>query len=248
MSCYAQYNEIGNVNKKNCIPYSGISNLGNIKTVDKSPLAVCAVSGLEAGFNATLGGSFLKPGNENCQIYSAEYCATNWDGVCEYMSKNTNRTTPNMMQSCGNLSGAGLGVGTGSAFTRGQDLIRNAASVRFLTHMSGNCKREYQPFDPTVADSPLISKWVPSGNGCNSQGNCYSSNKCIPIYGVDPKTIDNDVIMNKILAQPWIAMDILVNIYNNAVRSGQIKELVNTKLYKFFMNPEFQNLVKNKKL
>ena len=35
-----------------------------------------------------------------------------------------------------------------------------------------------------------------------------------PVYEVNPKTIDSDPLMNKILANPRIAMDILKNIYD----------------------------------
>jgi hypothetical protein len=84
------------------------------------------------------------------------------------------------------------------------------------------------------------------GNACGTSGNCNSANKCIPIYGVDPKTIDNDPVMNKVLAQPWIAMDILVNIYNHASRSGELQNLTGTKLYKFFMTDDFQQIVASK--
>jgi hypothetical protein len=108
--------------------------------------------------------------------------------------------------------------------------------------MSSNCIREYEPFDPTVANSPLIGKWMAiGGSGCGTNSN---NNSCIPVYAVDPKVIDSDPVMNKILEDPFIAIDILVNIYVNARRTGELEGLKNTKLYRqVFSSPAFQQLV-----
>ena len=62
---------------------------------------------------------------------------------------------------------------------------------------------------------------------------------------LNPKTIDNDPVMNKVLSIPFACMDILVNIYNSAVRMNTLQSLVGTKLYRFFMNPQFQQIVKS---
>jgi hypothetical protein len=193
---------------------------------------------LQSGFDHTLGGNNLAgPGNTQCQIFMAEYCANNWDGVCEYMSKNEEVNKTNMARTCDGKFNPDIQY----KMTNGQNLIRNTASERFLKYMSGNCQRLYQPFDPTVADSPLISKWQNNSNGvCGSTASCTVNGSCIPIYGVDAKTIDNDIVMDKILEQPWIAMDILVNIYNNAVRYNTLNDLKGTKIYNFFMSKAFQ--------
>lgn len=223
--------------------YSCISNFGSNDPGMANPLSVCAVTDLDAGFNNKLGGGMLRPENQQCQAFMGLYCGNKWDGICEYMSNDTNRALPNSVANCNAPGGSCYGGSTNSAFTRGQILIRNAAAERFLYSMSSNCVREYQPFDPTTAGSPLISMWVPNG-GCGS-GDCNGSGVCVPVYKVDAKTIDNDPIMNKILAQPWIALDILVNIYNNAAKSGELLAMRHTKLYKLFMSPYFQEIVKS---
>jgi hypothetical protein len=87
---------------------------------------------------------------------------------------------------------------------------------------------QYEQFDPTVASSPLIAFW--SGNG----------GSCIPIYAVDPKTIDQDPVMTKILNKPIIAWSVLVNIYNTAKRKNTLNNLKGTRIYKFFMSNQFQ--------
>jgi hypothetical protein len=72
-----------------------------------------------------------------------------------------------------------------------------------------------------VANSPLVRKL--------NYGNSYV------YYEVDPKTIDEDIVMDKILMKPEIALDLLVNIYNTMKRKKTLKELNDTKIGKFFM-------------
>lgn len=209
---------------------------------ESSPLSYCALSGLESGFQHTLGSanSNMGPSNSQCQRFMAQYCATNpngWDGVCEYLSQNTQRSLPNTVSACNGPNGSCFGSGIGGATTTGQNLIRNTAAEKYLKYMSGNCRRDYEPFDPTVAASPLISTWVSAND---------APNQCIPIYDVDARTIDSDVVMNKILTQPWIAMDILVNIFNNRVRTGTLDELKGTKLYQFFQSRDLQTIARNR--
>jgi len=227
--------------------YSTISNFGSGAGISaqNDPLTYCLLSGLESGFNHTIGGgsSLLGPNSSHCQLFMSEYCSNKWDGACEYASNDNSTIFPNTVSSCNGPNGSCNGPGIGNGLTKGQFLLRNTASDKYLVRMSSNCVRNYEPFDPTVAMSPMISKWAPSGNSCAGSGNCNASNVCIPEYDVDSKTIDSDVVMNKILSQPWIAIDILINIYNTRMRSKRIRELANTKLGKFFETKEFQSLV-----
>lgn len=227
--------------------YSSIGNFGySMNPVMSNPLSYCAVSGLDAMFNHTTGYNLDSPDGQQCQLFMSQYCGNKWDGVCEYMSKDEKRGAyPNTVQKCGGPNGSCFSSGIGNQLTKGQVLIRNSMAERFLKKMSGNCQRNYEPFDPTVADSPLVSRWMPTNSGCQTAGACNNS-ACIPIYGVDYKTIDQDPIMNKVLNQPWIAMDILVNIYNNAVLSGYINLLKGTKIYRLFSTPQFQQIVKER--
>lgn len=222
---------------------SGYTTIGNFgpKAVSamSNPLSYCAVSGLDSMFNHTMGAYLDGPNSSQCQLFMSQYCANNWDGVCEYLSKDTQRGGyPNTVAQCNGPNGSCFGSGLGSMATKGQVLLRNTAQEKYLVAMSANCRRDYEPFDPTVADSPLISRWV-SGQSCPGNGNA-----CIPIYGVDPTTIDADPVMDKILNQPWICMDILVNIYNNARQTGQLSQLANTKLGQFFNSPQFLQIVR----
>jgi hypothetical protein len=199
----------------------------SLSSVD-NPLSTCSIPPLESRF---LNGSNYPITNDstNCQLFTAGYCANNWDGTCEYMSKNTDTTFPAMME-----SESGTGVLKGSTPTNiplGEILIKQTAMNKYITHMSSNCQRVYQPFNPTVVDSPLVSRWVPKNGGV-----------CTPIYDVVAETIDADPVMNKILAKPIIALDILVNIYNTRTRNGTLKQLKGTRIGDLFNTNWFQSL------
>jgi hypothetical protein len=192
------------------------------------------LSTIDSQFNNGEQGQLLGPNSKHGQIFMAQYCASNWDGVCEFASKNQNTTKPNNLQPCGSSSEVISGD-----LNLGEVLIGNTARQKYLTEMSGNCELKYEPFDPIVASSPLISYWQSS---CNSQGV-----SCIPIYEVNPKTIDSDIVMQKILRKPIIALDLLINIYNTAVRKNTINNLKGTQIMKFFESNTFQEYIKRKK-
>jgi hypothetical protein len=176
----------------------------------------------------SIGGAYGK----NCQAFMAQYCADKWDDVCEFVSNNHSRNYPNNLQKCGTGSDVAC-----NDLTAGEILIQNTASYKYLVDLGGGCSIKYEPFDPTVAASPLVAYWY---NGCNTQGN----GGCTPVYEVDPTSIDNDPVMNKILAKPIIAWTILVNIYNTAKRKGTLEGLKGTKIYNLFLSIPFQNYLK----
>lgn len=209
-----------------------------VQNVSANPLAICAVSGLDAGFNNMMGTSVLNPQAEQCQAFMGTYCGQNWDGVCEFLSHDNSRYLPNTLKNCNAPSTAFL--------TPGQILIRNAAAEKYLTKMSSNCRREYEPFDPSSAGSPLIGKWVAAGSSC-SAGNCDGRGTCVPIYDVDAKLVDTDPVMNKLLNDPGMGIDILVNIYNTRVRNRTLSELSGTRLGQYFsQNETFRDLIATK--
>ena len=90
-----------------------------------------------------------------------------------------------------------------------------------------NGEKKYEPFDPTVANSPMISYWT-----SNNQN-------LIPEYEVNPQTIDKDVVMDKILNKPDIAINILINIYNTMKRKNKLSLLKNTKLGTFYQSQPY---------
>lgn len=211
------------------------------------PLTYCAVSQLDSSFNHPSTGRLNGPYSGNCQAFMAQRCAGGWDSVCEYKSQDTNRHYPNMVSECNSpLSGGCIGPGWGSGMTSGDNLVAGTATEKYMVAMSDHCVRKYEPFDPTVQASPLISKWVPSGDSC-ANGECGShGGTCVAIFDVDPATIDNDPVMNKVLAKPWIWLTGLLSIYNNRMRKGNIHELKNTRLYKHVFSQKWFHQVNAK--
>lgn len=209
---------------------------GNVDAIpSNNPLSYTLLASIDSQFNHGQMGQQLGPNTKHGQIFMAQYCASNFDGFCEFASKNQNKTQPNNIQPCGSESQVAC-----QDLNAGEVLIGNTARKKYLTEMSGNCELKYEPFDPTVASSPLISFWQSS---CNSQGT-----SCIPVYEVNPKTIDSDIVMQKILRKPIIALDVLINIYNTAVRKNTINQLKGTKIMKFFESKTFQDYIKRKKI
>lgn len=219
--------------------YRCISNFGQgaSNAPVNNPLSYCLSRSIDTGFNHgamgfTLGGADGK----HCQEFMAQRCANEWDLACEYASKNTSHIYPNQLQTCGTYDGVAC-----AGLSSGDILIQNTAAHKYLVEMIGNqCRIKYEPFDPTVAASPLVGFWY---NGCNTQGNAG----CVPVYAVDPKNIDKDPVMNKILNKPIIAWSILINIYNTAKRLKKLDELKGTHIYRFFMSLPFQLYLKEMK-
>lgn len=214
--------------------YVNLSKLGsNQLTSITDPLMSCSVPGMEAMF--LTGNSYSNVNNsQQCQLFMAGYCANNWDGTCEYVSTNTTTSLPAVMGQVGSAGDDTNTMGT-PRMSLGDALVRQTAQNKYLTHMSSNCTRVYEPFDATVPQSPMISQWMSKDTG----------GQCIGIYDVNPSTIDNDPVMNKLLNKPAIAMNVLIPIYNNRLNSGTLSQLSKTKLYKLFMSDWFQAQVKN---
>lgn len=213
--------------------YSCISNFGKgaSKAPSNNPLTYCLAQTVDNMFmHGGISDGVTSADGRNCQAFMSEYCANNWDNSCEYASNNSYKYYPNMIHNCkmGSTSGK---------LTSGEILIQNTAMRKYLSKMHGTndgngcrgCTIRYEPFDPTVADSPMISFW--------------NNEYCIPEYEVNPKEIDSDPVMNKILAKPIIAWSLLVNIYNTARRKETLKDLKGTKIYRLFQSSGFQKYI-----
>ena len=200
--------------------YKNISQFGSSAVSPiNNPLTYCMGDNSDQRFlhggHADTMGQHSKP----CQSYMSDYCSVGWDAFCEVASHNGNTDYPNNLQSSNTPNET-----INKNMTAGEILIRNTAAKKYLIAM-GNCKKKFQPFDPLVASSPMISYWYNDG---------MSSNSCIPVYAVNPATINDDIVMNKILQKPIIAFDILLNIYNTMKRQDTLKTLKNTNIGHFF--------------
>lgn len=201
--------------------YSNISDFGsNTYSAVNNPLTYCMNDTMDSRFLHGGHSDILGQHSKPCQLFMSEYCADKWDAFCEVASLNTDKSYPN------NITGStNYGSNAHMGMTAGEALIYNTASRKYLIKMHDAYKK-YEPFDPTVPTSPMISYWV--------SNNCSNANSGVPEYAVDPAKIDDDIVMNKILMKPIIAMDILINIYNTMKRHGTLSGLKRTKLGKFY--------------
>jgi len=216
------------ISKFGCAPNSAITNpltYSINETLDQKML--------HGSSAATIVGQYSK----NSQIFLANYCANNWDGFCEIASLDDTISYAN------NMDALGLGKSC-MGLSQGDMLILNTARVKYLVD-PGNKILVKEPYDPNVADSPEIYYWqsvdcdVPSA----SCGTMYGSN-CGPSYAVNPQTVDNDIVMNKILCNPQLYISFLKNIYVTMTRQGTISQLNGTKLGNYFSTYQFQYYLK----
>lgn len=204
--------------------YSKIKQVGpNDFTPIANPLSYCIDQNMDQRFlHGSQADSLCGQSSKNCQAFLSEYCANGWDGYCELASRNNDISRPN------NLSITGVPA---FGMTQGQILIFNTAIRKYLVALAKGVMK-YEKFDPLVATSPMISYWNP---GCNEGGGtCYGSTEVVPVLAVDPKIIDNDIVMDKILSNPLPYNFILINIYNNMKRMGTLQDLKGTKLGKYY--------------
>ena len=202
--------------------YRRISDFGsNMVSEANDPLTYCVNNQMDQRFlhggHADTRGQYSR----SCQLYMSEYCANKWDMACEVAAGDLQKSYPNQ------VAGLGLGSAGGMAcrgLTAGEELVANTAARKYLHKMHG-AKLKYEPFDPNVSTSPMISYWV---------GDCDTACEMVPEFIVDPKTIDSDPVMDKLLARPIIGINILTNIYNTMKRYGTLAQLKGTKLGNFY--------------
>lgn len=195
--------------------YVSLSELGNNNSSNNNPLSYCMSDGIDTSFKH---GTLFGPKSKQCQLFMSQRCSQVWDGACELASNNTSKTA-NL-----HCSGDSSGNGCRLELNNGDLLIRNTAIKKYRTAMY-NCQVHEEQFDPNVPNSPMITYIT------DSPGNC---GPCMSLYEVDPKNIEKDPVMNKLLNNPRIALDILKNIYNTMKNKDTLKDLEGTRLYKFF--------------
>jgi hypothetical protein len=192
----------------------GSSEVNVLPVFNNDPLTYCIGNNASQRFNHGSHAVTYGQNSNACQVYLANRCAQNWDGICEYAASkpaNEERTLVADTMFAGNDQTVGL--------TPGEVLLKNTAESKFRIGML-NCELKTEPFDPVNPSSPYISYYV--------------GQNCIPLYAVDPKTIDRDVVMNKILDNPKIARQLLLNIKNTMMRQGTFHDLKGTRLGNFY--------------
>lgn len=222
MPCTNNYTCISNFG---CTPDAAITNpltYSIDNTVDQKML--------HGSSAATVVGQYSK----NSQVYLSNYCAANWDGFCELASRDTVTSYAN------NVDVLGLG-GSCMGLTQGEMLIYNTARQKYLVD-PGNKVLYKEPFDPNVANSPYIYYF--KDNDCNAIGSmCGMSygTGCGVKFAVNPNTIDSDPVMVKILCNPKLYTNLLVNIYHTMTQMGTINQLNGTQLGNYFNSYQFKS-------
>jgi hypothetical protein len=131
------------------------------------------------------------------QLYMAEKCSKQWDGACEFLSRNTDTTKVNVAKVDSPVFSTNE-IGTMSI---GDYLIENSATRRFCNFDTCSIENElYNVNDPT---SPLVKRIVSDYN-----------RPCIPVCKV-PTNPDQDILLNKVLLEPHKHLDLLLNMYYN---------------------------------
>jgi hypothetical protein len=155
------------------------------------PLFYCLPDNVNKSFHIGSMAQNYKMTSPSCQALASSVCALDWSGSCEILSHDPTVLQPSTLPIYANFPG-------NQSMTYGDILVWNTAFKKY-GDFSG-CKTQSYYFDPTVANSPLITEPV-------------SRNVFVPLT-VDPKKIDSDPVMNKMLMKPLMYYAILMNIKN----------------------------------
>jgi hypothetical protein len=153
---------------------------------------------------------FIHGGNSDAYDWNSKRCQV-------YMAEYCSTKWDNF---CDAAASRRTGYMPSGDFSAGEIFLRNTAERKYLVKMIGGTKK-YESFDPTVGSSPMISYW---------EGG-------IPIYEVNPNTIDSDIVMNKILDNQKAILacqGLFINIYNTMKKKGNLSKLKNTRLGQFY--------------
>ena len=215
--------------------YARIQHFGSIQppcTGDNDPLTVCLTDTMDKNFQSGSIGHLFGSRSRKCQLYMAQRCAENWDGFCEYYYRDRagcqwpdRQQWPNTVQP----RGWACQEGVAPPLTTGEQLLQNTAERKYCTYL--NCEKQCEKFNPMDPSSPTITYYTDTGYGEN----------CIPVCNVDPSTIDDDPVMDRMIANPKAAAGTLINICNTAKRQGT--DISGTKLGAV-CNQYFQNMQK----
>lgn len=186
------------------VDYGSAMNENVLNPMDSSnPLSYCILPTFNSQFlhGSTSSNLLYAPYGTGCANYMAERCSVVYDGFCEgYKVMNTDTYWPNVA-AIDNLS---FNI-TKNYFkvktTVGQNMVRNAAERRFLTY--SNVSQRGEPFDPNVANSPIVTK--------------YSQTYNIGTVGYknldDPSAVDNDQLIMEMCENYIACFDVLTKIY-----------------------------------
>lgn len=187
------------------------------------PATICAFSmNIDKSFEGGVLGYSLGANSKGCQLYMAQRSAKDWDAFAEYLSYNQEKLPTMINQgcvstacgsrygasssSCGNLAAASsYGPSYNPAHNGiknlGDAFLINTAYEKYCTFPGAVYKDMY--VNPIDASSPIVRERI-GGN---------------PVCTVNPNTIDQDILMEKITHRQ-IGDDLLINIWNTSLQKG----------------------------
>jgi len=200
-------------------PYVQISKFGTTLNPKLSidPVAASIYKDPDASFDIGATAYLYGPARVKSQLYMAEKCSKNWDGACEFLSRNQDTSKPNTGKIASPLFTT---VQPPGKETIGDYLVENASVRRFCDLSS--CAITQEPFDPTNPNSVWVSSY-----------GCCGDSPCLPVC-LPPENPDEDLLLNKVLDKPDLHIDLLVNMYKNVNKNGTRENYRNTRVGHIF--------------
>lgn len=192
------------------------ANLNPIMTID--PVAASVYKDIDSDFDIGEMAVRFGPRSRESQLYMAERCSKNWDGACEFLSRNEdNNAVCNQARISSPLFRT---INTPGSQSIGDILVENSAVRRFCD--LSTCAVTSEPYDPTNPNSV----WV-------KQYGCCGTTTCMPVC-MPPDDPDNDILLNKVLDKPQLHIDLLINMYRNVNKQGLRRQYANTRVGRVF--------------
>ena len=171
--------------------YKQIQRFGQNNYPDTDPLTYCMENNLGNRFVHGSNTMQYGPDCKECQVFMAQRCANKWDGHCDTFYNTKKHRTPNLVNNplydC-------------ASSDRSNDiLLHNAAFYKYCKIPNENI--QYVPFDPNVANSPLIA-----------QPNDQYANAICQLPPNMVSNLTNDPVMNYILTKPREFKPLLQNL------------------------------------
>lgn len=198
-------------NTKRAFPYAKISTFGQVAPILMTdPVGYSVSKNIDTDFDIGPTSRLFGPEQPNAQLYMAEKCAKEWDGACEFMSRN--RTGAGNVCNAGKIPSELFPTPPTSDMGIGDFLIENAAVRRFCDLSS--CQVSQEPYNPMDPHSPMVK----------SYSDCCAA-KCMPVCKPPSNINDvkNDILLNKVLDHPDRHVDLLLNMYKNTPQNERGK-------------------------
>lgn len=198
-----------------------------------NPLTYCLTPTLGSQFmhGSTSSRLLYDTNNHACSSYMSQKCAEKWDGFCEaYQLLNVDTYWPNDAPIDARAFTFAQGFLRNNRPTVGQVLVRNSVNIRFLEYPKLFYSQE--PFDPNVANSPLIKR--------------YSNYNTGPSIIKPINNIDKNEHILLMLKNPKVCFDVLARLYLGFARGEKnTRNFHNTILHEYFVENKtmFENFL-----